>query len=46
VRYLACAVRRDGARTAAAQAFLDRLRSDAGRAALRRAGFGLPGPRG
>ena len=27
VRYLACAVRRDGARTAAAQAFLDRLRS-------------------
>ncbi|UGS33804.1 molybdate ABC transporter substrate-binding protein [Capillimicrobium parvum] len=45
VRYLACAVRRDGARSAAAQAFLVRLRSDAGRAALRRAGFVLPGAR-
>jgi len=42
VRYLACAVRRDGARSAAARAFLDRLRSPAGRAALRQAGFGLP----
>lgn len=42
VSYLACAVRRDGARTAAARSFLERLRSDAGRAALRDAGFGLP----
>jgi molybdate transport system substrate-binding protein len=45
VRYQVCAVRRPGADTRGAQAFIDRLRSNAGRSVLRRYGFGLP-PRG
>jgi molybdate transport system substrate-binding protein len=42
VRYQVCAVRRTGADTAAAQAFIRRLTSGTGRAVLRRYGFGLP----
>jgi molybdate transport system substrate-binding protein len=45
VRYQLCAVRRDGADTRAAQAFIAQVRSSAGRATLSRFGFGLP-PRG
>jgi molybdate transport system substrate-binding protein len=45
VRYQVCAVRRPGADTRGAQAFIDHLRSNAGRAVLRHYGFGLP-PRG
>lgn len=43
VRYQICAVRRDGADTAAARAYIARVRSSAGRAALARFGFGAPG---
>jgi molybdate transport system substrate-binding protein len=42
VRYQVCAVRRPGADTRGAQAFINRLRSSAGRAVLRHYGFGLP----
>jgi molybdate transport system substrate-binding protein len=42
VRYQMCAVRRPGANTAAAQAFIRRVLSGGGRAVLRRFGFGLP----
>lgn len=45
VRYQACVVRRNGADTRGAQAFIGRLRSGAGRSALHHYGFGLP-PRG
>jgi molybdate transport system substrate-binding protein len=42
MRYQVCAVRRPGADTRGAQAFINRLRSSAGRAVLRHYGFGLP----
>jgi molybdate transport system substrate-binding protein len=42
VRYQVCAVRRPGADTRGAQAFISRLRSNAGRSVLRHYGFGLP----
>lgn len=42
VRYQACVVRRPGAHTAVAERFVERLVGRAGRAALRRGGFGLP----
>ena len=45
VRYQICAVRRPGADTRGAQAFINRVRSNAGRSALKHYGFGLP-PRG
>jgi molybdate transport system substrate-binding protein len=45
VRYLLCAVLRDGADTRGAQAFIRKVSSNAGRSALRHYGFGLP-PRG
>ena len=45
VRYQICAVRRPGADTAGARAFIARVRATRGRRILRRAGFGLP-PRG
>jgi molybdate transport system substrate-binding protein len=45
VRYQLCAVRRDGADTRAAQAFIRRVTGSAGRRVLARDGFGLP-PRG
>ncbi len=45
VRYEMCAVRRAGARSAAARAFIDRVRSRTGRSVLKRFGFGLP-PKG
>jgi molybdate transport system substrate-binding protein len=45
VRYQLCAVIRDGANTTAAQAFIRRVVSKAGRGTLRRFGFGLP-PKG
>jgi len=45
VRYQVCAVRRSGADTRGAQAFIKKLTGRAGRAALRGYGFGLP-PRG
>jgi molybdate transport system substrate-binding protein len=45
VRYQACAVKRDGADTAGAQAYIKRLVGGAGRTVLKRYGFGLP-PRG
>ncbi|MDP9345742.1 MAG: molybdate ABC transporter substrate-binding protein [Actinomycetota bacterium] len=45
VRYQVCAVRRSGADMRGAQAFISRLRTNAGRSALRHYGFGLP-PRG
>jgi len=45
VRYQLCAVKRDGADTAAAQAFITKVTSTAGRRVLARHGFGLP-PRG
>ena len=45
VRYQLCAVRRPGADTRSAQAFISRVRSSRGRRILRGFGFGLP-PRG
>jgi len=42
VRYQACVVRRPGADTAAATAYLRRLSSGQGRTVLKRFGFGLP----
>jgi len=45
VRYLICAVKRSGADTAGAQAFIDKVIGKAGRGALKAYGFGLP-PRG
>ncbi|HEV7754111.1 MAG TPA: molybdate ABC transporter substrate-binding protein [Baekduia sp.] len=45
VRYQLCAVKRDGADTSAAQAFIRKVTSTAGRRVLARSGFGLP-PRG
>src|SRR4051812_15280844 len=45
VRYQLCAVRRPGADTRGARAFIDRVVATRGRRALRAAGFGLP-PRG
>ena len=45
VRYQVCAVKRAGADSAGAKAFIDRLTGRAGRGALKAYGFGLP-PRG
>ena len=45
VRYQICAVRRQGADTAGAQAFIRRVTATRGRQVLTRWGFGLP-PRG
>ena len=45
VAYQVCAVRRGGARTAAARAYIGRVTGAAGRRVLARHGFGLP-PRG
>ena len=45
VRYEICVVRRSGANAGAAQQFIERVRSSAGQATLKRFGFGLP-PRG
>ncbi|WP_354702222.1 Molybdate-binding protein ModA [Paraconexibacter sp. AEG42_29] len=45
VRYQMCAVRRDGAETRTANSFIRQVTSKAGRAVLRRYGFGLP-PKG
>jgi molybdate transport system substrate-binding protein len=42
VAYQACIVRRDGANTSGAQAFIAKLRSAEGRRTLARFGFGLP----
>lgn len=42
IQYLLCAVRREGADTEAAQAFIERITSDEGRDALQRQGFGPP----
>jgi molybdate transport system substrate-binding protein len=42
VRYQVCAVRRAGADTRRAQAFIKKVTGAAGRAALKRYGFGLP----
>src|SRR3954469_5739349 len=42
VRYQMCIVRRSGGDGRGGQAFIDKVRSTAGREALRRAGFGLP----
>lgn len=42
VRYQICAVKRPGADTAGAQAYIKAVRSAAGRRALRKVGFGLP----
>ena len=42
VRYQICAVRRDGADTSGAQAFIKEVTGKAGRAALKGYGFGLP----
>jgi molybdate transport system substrate-binding protein len=45
VRYKVCAVRRPGADTKGARAFINQVRSNRGASVLRRFGFGLP-PRG
>ncbi len=45
VRYQICAVRRQGADTAGAQAFINKVRGSFGRRVLKRNAFGLP-PRG
>jgi molybdate transport system substrate-binding protein len=45
VRYQLCAVKRPGANTAEAQAYIKKVVGGAGRAVLKRYGFGLP-PRG
>jgi molybdate transport system substrate-binding protein len=42
VRYQICAVRRDGADTRGAQAFIKKVTGKAGRSALKAYGFGLP----
>jgi molybdate transport system substrate-binding protein len=42
VRYTICAVRRSGANSSGAAAFIRRVRSTTGRRALKRFGFGLP----
>jgi molybdate transport system substrate-binding protein len=42
VRYQICAVKRPGANTRAAQAFIAKVRATNGRRALKRFGFGLP----
>jgi molybdate transport system substrate-binding protein len=42
IQYLLCAVRRDGANTEAAQAFIDSIVSEDGRRALQQQGFGPP----
>jgi molybdate transport system substrate-binding protein len=42
IQYLLCAVKREGANTRAAEAFIDRVTSAAGREALERQGFGPP----
>ena len=42
VRYQICQVIRDGVNTSGAKAFIDKVRSAAGRKLLRAAGFGLP----
>ena len=42
VRYGACVVKRPGADTAGAKAYLARLRSGQGRSVLKQFGFGLP----
>ena len=44
IQYLMCAVRRPGANTRAAQAFIDKATSEAGQRVLARWGFGLPAP--
>jgi molybdate transport system substrate-binding protein len=44
IAYAFCIVRRRGADVAGAQRFVNRVRSPRGRAALRAAGFGVPGP--
>jgi molybdate transport system substrate-binding protein len=45
IQYLMCAVRRPGANTRAAQAFIDEVTGEAGRQVLTRWGFGLPAER-
>lgn len=45
IRYEICAVKRPGADTAAASAFIERVTTSRGRSVLARAGFGVP-PRG
>ena len=42
IQYLLCAVRREGANTEAAQAFIDSIVSEDGRRALQQQGFGPP----
>ena len=42
IRYAFCIVRRRGGDAAAAQAFVNRVRSPRGRVVLQAAGFGLP----
>jgi molybdate transport system substrate-binding protein len=42
IQYLLCAVKRDGANTEAAEAFIDRVTSTDGRSALEQQGFGPP----
>ena len=44
IQYLMCAIRRPGANTRAAQRFIDRVTSEAGKRILSRWGFGLPAP--
>jgi len=44
IQYLMCAVRRPGANTRAAQAFIDKVTGEAGQRTLSRWGFGLPAP--
>ena len=44
IQYLMCAVRRPGANTRAAQAFIEKVTSEAGQRVLARSGFGLPAP--
>ena len=45
VRYQICVVKRSGADASGAKAFIDKVRSSAGRGKLKTAGFGLP-PKG
>jgi len=42
VRYQICAVKRPGADTSGAQAYINQVRANAGRAVLKKYGFGLP----
>jgi molybdate transport system substrate-binding protein len=44
IQYLMCAVRRPGANTRAAQAFIAKVTGEAGQRTLSRWGFGLPAP--